>query len=123
MKKFAVAYIRENECIGCTKCIEVCPVDAIIGARKLMHTVLIDECIGCKLCVEPCPVDCIEMKPIEQPLYNKEKVKLRAKNRLKRISEQQNIKANTFNEKKLAKKNYIQDALSRVKAKKDLGNE
>jgi len=58
-----VAYIREAECIGCTKCIQACPVDAIVGAAKLMHTVIIDECTGCDLCVAPCPVDCIEMHP------------------------------------------------------------
>lgn len=59
-----VAYIREAECIGCTKCIQACPVDAILGAAKLMHTVLIDQCTGCDLCVAPCPVDCIEMHPL-----------------------------------------------------------
>ncbi|MGY2398673.1 electron transport complex subunit RsxB [Pseudomonas sp. SDO5271_S396] len=58
-----VAYIREAECIGCTKCIQACPVDAIVGAAKLMHTVILDECTGCDLCVAPCPVDCIEMRP------------------------------------------------------------
>jgi electron transport complex protein RnfB len=58
-----VAYIREAECIGCTKCIQACPVDAIVGAAKLMHTVIVDECTGCDLCVAPCPVDCIEMRP------------------------------------------------------------
>ncbi|KAB0517099.1 electron transport complex subunit RsxB [Pseudomonas extremorientalis] len=58
-----VAYIREAECIGCTKCIQACPVDAIVGAAKLMHTVIMDECTGCDLCVAPCPVDCIEMHP------------------------------------------------------------
>ncbi len=60
-----VAYIREDECIGCTKCIQACPVDAILGAAKQMHTVIIDECTGCDLCVEPCPVDCIDMLPVE----------------------------------------------------------
>lgn len=59
-----VAFIREAECIGCTKCIQACPVDAIVGAAKQMHTVLIDECTGCDLCVAPCPVDCIEMHPL-----------------------------------------------------------
>jgi len=61
----SVAYIREAECIGCTKCIQACPVDAILGAAKLMHTVIVDECTGCDLCVEPCPVDCIDMLPVE----------------------------------------------------------
>ena len=61
-----VAYIREDECIGCTKCIQACPVDAILGAAKLMHTVITDECTGCDLCVEPCPVDCIDMLPVAE---------------------------------------------------------
>jgi len=60
-----IAYIREDECIGCTKCIQACPVDAILGAAKQMHTVIVNECTGCDLCVEPCPVDCIDMLPIE----------------------------------------------------------
>ncbi|MEH6468947.1 MAG: electron transport complex subunit RsxB [Porticoccus sp.] len=63
-----VAYIREDECIGCTKCIQACPVDAILGAAKLMHTVIISECTGCDLCVEPCPVDCIDMLPVAKGL-------------------------------------------------------
>jgi len=63
-----VAYIREDECIGCTKCIQACPVDAILGAAKLMHTVIADECTGCDLCVEPCPVDCIDMLPVEETI-------------------------------------------------------
>ncbi len=61
-----VAFIREDECIGCTKCIQACPVDAILGAAKQMHTVISDECTGCDLCVEPCPVDCIDMVPVSQ---------------------------------------------------------
>lgn len=59
-----VAYIREDECIGCTKCIQACPVDAILGASKRMHTVIVNECTGCDLCVAPCPVDCIDMLPL-----------------------------------------------------------
>jgi electron transport complex protein RnfB len=65
-----VAYIREDECIGCTKCIQACPVDAILGAGKLMHTVIVADCTGCDLCVEPCPVDCIDMIPVETNLKN-----------------------------------------------------
>jgi len=65
-----VAFIREDECIGCTKCIQACPVDAILGAAKQMHTVIVSECTGCDLCVEPCPVDCIDMIPEEQSLTN-----------------------------------------------------
>lgn len=56
-----VAVIDEALCIGCTLCIQACPVDAIVGASKLMHTVIADECTGCELCVAPCPVDCIAM--------------------------------------------------------------
>lgn len=58
-----IAVIREAECIGCTKCIQACPVDAIIGASKQMHTVLSEVCIGCGLCVPPCPIDCIDLIP------------------------------------------------------------
>lgn len=65
-----VAYIREAECIGCTKCIQACPVDAILGSAKHMHTVIVSECTGCDLCVEPCPVDCIDMIPAKNPLQN-----------------------------------------------------
>ncbi|MEC8428324.1 MAG: electron transport complex subunit RsxB [Pseudomonadota bacterium] len=63
-----VAFVREDECIGCTKCIQACPMDAILGAAKQMHTVIADECTGCDLCVEPCPVDCIDMVPVETTL-------------------------------------------------------
>lgn len=63
-----VAFIDEQRCIGCTRCLPVCPVDAIIGAPRQMHTVLRDECTGCKLCVSSCPMDCIEMEPVEPPL-------------------------------------------------------
>lgn len=67
-KPKTVAVIREDECIGCTKCIQACPIDAILGSAKHMHTVIASECTGCDLCVEPCPVDCIDMVPIEQEL-------------------------------------------------------
>jgi Na+-translocating ferredoxin:NAD+ oxidoreductase subunit B len=60
----AVARIDEARCIGCTLCIQACPVDAIVGAAKLMHTVIGDECTGCALCLAPCPVDCIAMLPL-----------------------------------------------------------
>ena len=57
----SVAVIREAECIGCTLCIQACPVDAIIGATQLMHTVIAEQCTGCELCIPPCPVDCIDL--------------------------------------------------------------
>lgn len=59
-----VAFIHEDMCIGCTKCIQACPVDAIVGGTKALHTVIKDECTGCDLCVAPCPTDCIEMIPV-----------------------------------------------------------
>ena len=60
---FALALIDEATCIGCTLCIQACPTDAIVGAAKLMHTILADRCTGCELCLPPCPVDCIAMLP------------------------------------------------------------
>lgn len=60
-----VAFIHEDMCIGCTKCIQACPVDAIVGGTKALHTVIKDECTGCDLCVAPCPTDCIEMIPVK----------------------------------------------------------
>ena len=62
-KPLAAALIDEQWCIGCTLCIQACPVDAIVGAPKRMHTVLLDQCTGCELCIAPCPVDCIEIIP------------------------------------------------------------
>jgi Na+-translocating ferredoxin:NAD+ oxidoreductase subunit B len=58
-----IARIVEDICIGCTKCIQVCPVDAIVGMQKRMHTVIAKECTGCELCIPACPVDCIELVP------------------------------------------------------------
>jgi electron transport complex protein RnfB len=63
-KPRTLARVIEAECIGCTKCIQVCPVDAIVGAAKLMHTVVADMCTGCELCVPACPVDCIVLEPM-----------------------------------------------------------
>jgi electron transport complex protein RnfB len=62
-----VALVIEADCIGCTKCIQACPVDAIVGASKLMHTVIAPLCTGCELCVPACPVDCIVMQPVAPP--------------------------------------------------------
>ncbi|MFH0933645.1 MAG: electron transport complex subunit RsxB [Pseudomonadota bacterium] len=64
----AVAFIDENTCIGCTLCLQACPVDAIVGAAKQMHTIIASECTGCELCVEPCPVDCISMQAIPEDI-------------------------------------------------------
>lgn len=69
-KPKSVAFIDENICIGCTLCIQACPVDAIAGAAKQMHTIIASECTGCELCVAPCPVDCISMIVIEEKISN-----------------------------------------------------
>jgi Na+-translocating ferredoxin:NAD+ oxidoreductase subunit B len=63
-----VAFIDENRCIGCTACLKPCPQDAILGANKMMHTILIKYCTGCELCVPACPVDCISMVPVEEDI-------------------------------------------------------
>jgi Na+-translocating ferredoxin:NAD+ oxidoreductase subunit B len=67
-KPKSVAVIDENLCIGCTLCIQACPVDAILGAAKHMHTVIAKECTGCELCIPPCPVDCIHMQVVQEDL-------------------------------------------------------
>ena len=69
-KPKSVAVIDEQVCIGCTLCIQACPVDAILGAAKQMHTVIAIECTGCELCIPPCPVDCITMQPIAEEIGN-----------------------------------------------------
>lgn len=60
-----VAWIDEDRCIGCARCLPACPVDAIVGASRQMHTVIAPQCTGCELCLPPCPVDCIELRPAE----------------------------------------------------------
>ncbi len=91
-KARSVTAIRESECIGCTKCIQACPVDAIVGAAKQMHTVLTDVCTGCDLCLPPCPVDCIDVVPVQEPneLTKKQKSDIareRFNNRKKRLGQ------------------------------------
>ena len=73
-----IAWIDEDRCIGCARCLAPCPVDAIVGAQKYLHTVLIDRCTGCELCLAPCPVDCIEMRDASEaaaiePSLNRER--------------------------------------------------
>lgn len=93
-KPKAVALIDEKYCIGCTFCIQACPVDAIIGAAKCMHTVLTEECTGCERCIAPCPVDCIQMVPVALTKDNDsilqrlaaDKARERYQNRLRRLA-------------------------------------
>ena len=66
----AIAWIDERICIGCTFCIQSCPVDAIVGAAKQMHTVIAAECTGCELCIAPCPMDCISLIPANEAMDN-----------------------------------------------------
>jgi electron transport complex protein RnfB len=66
----STAFVREEECIGCTMCLKACPVDAIIGSTRQMHTIIAAECTGCEACIEPCPVDCIEMQPVAIDIRN-----------------------------------------------------
>jgi len=91
VKRAQVALIDEARCIGCVRCIDVCPVDAIVGASGLMHTVVARLCTGCRLCVPPCPADCIEMVPACEPwtAADARAAKARAaqrKHRLERLS-------------------------------------
>ena len=130
----SLAKIREAECIGCTKCIQACPVDAIVGSAKLMHSIINTECTGCGLCVEPCPVDCIEMiaedvatydKNIARAHFNAKNIRLlqdehnaeqayREKRRLSSLSKE------ALQEKK-AKQDYILNAMARSEEAKKKG--
>lgn len=89
-----VAWIDEERCIGCARCLPPCPVDAIVGASKFLHTVLADRCTGCELCLAPCPVDCIEMRPgsapaADQPVRNRERYEAHNERLVRRTQERQ----------------------------------
>ena len=90
MKRTAVALIDEARCIGCVRCIEACPVDAIAGARGYLHTVIADYCTGCELCLPPCPVDCIGLVPPPAPWRESDAraAKIRAMRKKERNSRQ-----------------------------------
>ena len=116
----AVVVIREDECIGCTKCIQACPVDAIVGAAKLMHTVITKDCNGCELCIPPCPVDCIDIIALKEKTEAEEafdrernRVRYHARNeRLKRLEHEAQEKHSSA---KANRMNMIQEALARAK--------
>ncbi len=84
----SVAWIDESQCVGCARCLEVCPVDAIVGARNMMHTVIAAECIGCRLCLEPCPVDCILMQATPTDLRPKSGQERRQRGQLAKMRHQ-----------------------------------
>ena len=124
----AVAVIDEPACIGCTLCIQACPVDAIVGAAKVMHTVIAQECTGCELCIPPCPVDCISMAETGGPLTRAEKrtaaarARLRFESRNRRLQREKETRAlrpaaskETPAEQK--KRATIQKAMARAKAR------
>src|SRR3990167_10627883 len=114
-----VAVIQEAECIGCTKCIQACPVDAILGSNTYMHTVITSECIGCQLCIPPCPVDCIDLVVHPTELTREEKKQLALKRigaRKQRLMKEQShatpkLSAKTFKQKQ----EYIQKAFARTR--------
>lgn len=123
-KPAMTAFIREDECIGCTKCLPDCPTDAIMGAAKLMHTVITNACTACELCIPTCPVDCIEMRPVpernmeeKQSLHTTWLERFEHHNeRLERQKETIPIQAPDSIE---ARKYYIMEALKRVKKSND----
>ncbi len=138
-KPRVLAVIREEECIGCTKCIRACPVDAILGAAKLMHTVIGAECTGCELCLPPCPVDCIDLLPYHPavpyddwpwPEYSRtevERARKRIAFRLARLSARKTAQQKQTGQKKQNRsvsktsaeiKQEINAAVARVRAKK-----
>ena len=127
----SVAVIDESLCIGCVKCIKACPVDAIVGAAKLMHTVVSDWCTGCGLCVAPCPMDCIRMEPLPERSLS-ENVRLATQWRaqheahLARLAHKQQTDTQRHEQAKLkqaadakrAKQAAIAAAIARVNARK-----
>ena len=131
--------INEDMCIGCVKCIEACPVDAISGTRKMMHTVIEHECSGCELCIDPCPMDCISVvdiienkDQIESEKQHSEKMKNHYRKRYyshkERIERIKNEKIKHYmimsSDKSIDKKLYIAKSISKFKSKrKNLKNE
>lgn len=115
------AVIRETECIGCTKCIQACPVDAILGASKEMHTILADICTGCELCIPPCPVDCIDLiADVSEPTKREKAAKARkhflARNQ--RLDREKKADFRREQRSRAEKKKYIEAALARAKKSK-----
>jgi Na+-translocating ferredoxin:NAD+ oxidoreductase subunit B len=122
----AIARIDEPACIGCTLCIAACPVDAIVGAAKLMHTVLRDSCTGCELCLPVCPVDCIVMRPSDRvwtsddamrarERYDKRNIRIASHSRRSRSAASM---TSTRDQRRIA----VAAALARARARRGTGN-
>lgn len=122
-KPKVVAVIREAECIGCTKCIQACPVDAIIGKSRKMHSIITDECNGCDLCVEPCPVDCIDMVELalnKQPSHMSEEALVEQANHYRNRKQAKDIRLKKrANEKMMKHKRAKNVGLETKTATKD----
>jgi electron transport complex protein RnfB len=124
-KPRTLARIVEADCIGCTKCIQVCPVDAIIGANKLMHTVIADDCTGCERCVPACPVDCIVLEPMplaqaDDPIHT-DAARMHFERREARLAAQRTQRETELATRKAQVNGASQsvlDALARAKARK-----
>ncbi len=126
-KPRTLARIVEADCIGCTKCIQACPVDAIVGASKVMHTVIADLCTGCELCVPACPVDCIVLDPM--PLaqvddrVHADAARARFQHRERRLAHERDARERQLAASKVevaapAARNAVLEALARAKARK-----
>lgn len=120
-----IAWIVEEDCIGCTKCIQACPVDAIVGIGKMMHTVIAADCTGCELCISPCPVDCIKVKDDSDPILHSQHYqtlykqhKLRQKQKPATTSIKTTLTNHSNNSDNL-KKDYIAQALIQFRNKKN----
>lgn len=107
-----LAFIIEDNCIGCVKCILACPVDAILGAAKLMHTVIAAECTGCELCIAPCPVDCIVMKPLNISLTLEQKAA--QKRQAKKRYEARNLRKENEELEKIGRARRQKEALLKM---------
>lgn len=121
-KTYHLAVIDEASCIGCTKCIDVCPVDAIVGATGQMHTVLNDLCIGCDLCLPPCPVQCISLLPItmqsDERVELAKEAKKRHQARKERLAQEAEFKQAADLAAISNAQEIINASLARAKAKK-----
>ncbi len=126
-KPRTLARIVEADCIGCTKCIQACPVDAVVGASKVMHTVLSDLCTGCELCVPACPVDCIRLDPMPAPqaegprhadAARRHFQRREARLARERAERERQLAANKADVAAPAARNAVLEALARARARK-----